>query len=479
MSLNLLQRSRMLRTLPPATLFNTRFAIRSASAALHTSARRLQAAQAATEQAASNNTLSPSQDLLGFKFNQVKDDEFTRPVYLDMQATSPLDPRVLDAMLPYMTEIYGNPHSRTHSYGWEAESAVDKAREHIANLIGADSKEIIFTSGATESNNLSIKGVARFYKGKKNHIITTQTEHKCVLDSCRVLADEGFEVTYLPVGKNGLINMADLEAAIRPDTVLVSVMAVNNEIGVIQPLEEIGKLCRSKKIFFHTDAAQAIGKIPIDVNKMNIDLLSISGHKVYGPKGVGAIYVRRRPRVRLSPLMTGGGQERGIRSGTVPAPLAVGLGEACRVAAEEMAYDHERISRLSERLIKGITEKVSHVYRNGDPVQSYPGCVNLSFAYVEGESLLMALKDIALSSGSACTSASLEPSYVLRALGADDDMAHSSIRFGIGRFTTEEEVDFVISRVVAHVDKLRDMSPLWEMVQEGIDISKIEWTQHA
>ncbi|KAF9976440.1 cysteine desulfurase [Actinomortierella ambigua] len=480
MSLNrLVQRSHMLRTLRPSSVLNTRFALSPASAALHTSVKRLQAAQAATEEAANKSTLTPSPDSLGFNVNQVKDGDFTRPVYLDMQATSPLDPRVLDAMMPYMTELYGNPHSRTHSYGWETEKAVDAAREHIANLIGADGKEIIFTSGATESNNLSIKGVARFYKGKKNHIITTQTEHKCVLDSCRVLTDEGFEVTYLPVGTNGLINMKDLEAAIRPDTALVSIMAVNNEIGVIQPLEEIGKLCRSKKIFFHTDAAQAVGKIPIDVNKMNIDLLSISGHKIYGPKGVGAIYVRRRPRVRLAPLMTGGGQERGLRSGTVPAPLAVGLGEACRVAIEEMAYDHERISRLSQRLIKGITDKVQHVHRNGDPVQSYPGCVNLSFAYVEGESLLMALKDIALSSGSACTSASLEPSYVLRALGADDDMAHSSIRFGIGRFTTEEEVDFVISRVVAHVDKLRDMSPLWEMVQEGIDISKIEWTQHA
>ncbi|KAF9163344.1 cysteine desulfurase [Actinomortierella ambigua] len=480
MSLNrLVQRSHMLRSLRASSVLNTRFALSPATAALHTSARRLQAAQAATEETIDKSTLTPSPDSLGFKFNQVKDDEFTRPVYLDMQATSPLDPRVLDAMMPYMTELYGNPHSRTHSYGWETEKAVDGAREHIANLIGADSKEIIFTSGATESNNLSIKGVARFYKGKKNHIITTQTEHKCVLDSCRVLTDEGFEVTYLPVGTNGLINMKDLEAAIRPDTALVSIMAVNNEIGVIQPLEEIGKLCRSKKIFFHTDAAQAVGKIPIDVNKMNIDLLSISGHKIYGPKGVGAVYVRRRPRVRLAPLITGGGQERGLRSGTVPAPLAVGLGAACKVAFDEMAYDHERISHLSERLIKGITDKVKHVHRNGDPVQSYPGCVNLSFAYVEGESLLMALKDIALSSGSACTSASLEPSYVLRALGADDDMAHSSIRFGLGRFTTEEEVEFVISRVVAHVDKLRDMSPLWEMVQEGIDISKIEWTQHA
>ncbi|KAK3815103.1 MAG: putative cysteine desulfurase mitochondrial precursor [Benniella sp.] len=448
-----------------------RFVVSPAASAFHTTAKRLQSTE-------SQVLITPSAESLGFEVSS-KNDKNSRPIYMDMQATSPTDPRVLDAMLPFMTELYGNPHSRTHAYGWETEEAVDKARENIGKLIGADAKEIVFTSGATESNNLSIKGVARFYKGKRNHIITTQTEHKCVLDSCRVLSDEGFEVTYLPVGKNGLINMEDLKAAIRPDTALVSIMAVNNEIGVIQPLEEIGKLCRSKKIFFHTDAAQAIGKIPIDVNKMNIDLMSVSGHKIYGPKGVGALYVRRRPRVRLVPLMTGGGQERGLRSGTVAAPLAVGLGEACKIATEEMEYDHERVKRLSERLITGIQSKVSHVYRNGDDVQTYPGCVNLSFAYVEGESLLMALKDIALSSGSACTSASLEPSYVLRALGADDDMAHSSIRFGIGRFTTEEEIDFVISRVVAHVDKLREMSPLWEMVQEGIDISKIEWAQHA
>ncbi|KAK3843169.1 MAG: putative cysteine desulfhydrase [Linnemannia gamsii] len=469
--------ARMLRNVRPTAQIARsavlpRFVVSPAASAFHTSAKRMQAAESQT-------LITPSAESLGFEVTGVETVDNTRPIYMDMQATSPTDPRVLDAMLPYMTELYGNPHSRTHSYGWESEKGVDQAREDIAKLIGADAKEIVFTSGATESNNLSIKGVARFYKGKKNHIITTQTEHKCVLDSCRVLSDEGFEVTYLPVGKNGLISMDDLKAAIRPDTALVSIMAVNNEIGVIQPLEEIGALCRSKKIFFHTDAAQAIGKIPMDVTKMNIDLLSISGHKIYGPKGVGALYVRRRPRVRLVPLLTGGGQERGLRSGTVAAPLAVGLGEACRIATEEMAYDHERVKQLSERLINGIQSKVTHVYRNGDEVQSYPGCVNLSFAYVEGESLLMALKDIALSSGSACTSASLEPSYVLRALGAEDDMAHSSIRFGIGRFTTEEEIDFVVSRVVAHVDKLREMSPLWEMVQEGIDISKIEWAQHA
>ncbi|KAJ3113690.1 cysteine desulfurase [Phlyctochytrium bullatum] len=380
-----------------------------------------------------------------------------------MQATSPVDPRVLDAMMPYYTELYGNPHSRTHQYGWESEEAVETARSHVAALIKADPKEIVFTSGATESNNMSVKGVARFYKSKKNHIITSQTEHKCVLDSCRVLQEEGFDVTYLPVRTGGLIDLKKLEEAIRPETCLVSIMAVNNEIGVIQPLAEIGRLCKEKKVFFHTDAAQAVGKIELDVNAMNIDLMSISGHKIYGPKGVGALYVRRRPRVRIESLQSGGGQERGLRSGTVPTPLVVGLGEACRVAKQEMKYDSERIKKLSDRLITGITSKVEHVVRNGDPGSTYPGCVNLSFAYVEGESLLMALKEIALSSGSACTSASLEPSYVLRALGADDEMAHSSIRFGIGRFTTEEEVDYVIDRVVKHVSKLRDMSPLWEM----------------
>ncbi|ORZ25789.1 hypothetical protein BCR42DRAFT_400923 [Absidia repens] len=421
-------------------------------------------------------TITPGSDSLGFESQAVK--EQGRPIYLDMQATSPMDPRVLDAMLPYMTEIYGNPHSRTHPYGWESEKAMDKAREYVAKLINADPKEIIFTSGATESNNLSLKGVARFYKNKKKHIITTQTEHKCVLDSCRVLQEEGFDVTYLPVQTNGLVDLKVLEAAIRPDTAIVSVMSVNNEIGVIQPIEEIGKLCRSKKVFFHTDAAQAVGKIPLDVNAMNIDLMSISGHKLYGPKGIGAIYVRRRPRVRLEAVQSGGGQERGIRSGTVPTPIVVGFGEACRIAAEEMEYDHERINRLANRLIDGITSGVEQVTRNGDDKSTFPGCVNLSFAYVEGESLLMALKDIALSSGSACTSASLEPSYVLRALGADDEMAHSSIRFGIGRFTTEEEIDFVVQKVRQHVHKLREMSPLWEMFQDGIDIKSIQWSQH-
>ncbi|KXS15736.1 mitochondrial cysteine desulfurase [Gonapodya prolifera JEL478] len=394
-----------------------------------------------------------------------------------MQATTPLDPRVLAKMMPYMTEMFGNPHSRTHKFGWEAEEGVEEARANVAALLSANPKEIIFTSGATESNNLAIKGVARFYRAKKRHVITTQTEHKCVLDSCRQLQEEGFDVTYLPVGKGGIIDLETLRAAIRPDTALVSIMAVNNEIGVVQPLAEIGKMCRERGVFFHTDAAQAVGKIPLFVDAINADLISISGHKLYGPKGIGALYVRRRPRVRLEPIISGGGQERGLRSGTVPAPLVVGLGEACRLAGEEMAYDSAHISRLSERLIAGLTS-IPHVFRNGDPARSYPGCVNLSFAYVEGESLLMALKDIALSSGSACTSASLEPSYVLRALGTDEDIAHSSIRFGIGRFTTEEEVDYVVGRVKDVVGNLREMSPLWEMVQEGVDIKSIQWTQH-
>lgn len=400
-----------------------------------------------------------------------------RPIYLDMQATTPTDPRVLDVMLNYYTDMYGNPHSRTHSYGWETDTAVEKAREEIAALIGADPKEIIFTSGATESNNMVIKGIARFYKGRKRHIITTQTEHKCILDSCRYLQDEGFEVTYLPVLSSGLIDMKQLEAAIRPDTALVSIMAVNNEIGVIQPIAEIGALCRSNKVFFHTDAAQAVGKIPIDVNADKIDVMSISGHKLYGPMGIGACYVRRRPRVRLEPIITGGGQERGLRSGTLAAPLVAGFGEAARLCRQEMPYDTAHIKKLSDKLKNGLLA-MEHTSLNGDAEHHYPGCVNISFAYVEGESLLMALKDIALSSGSACTSASLEPSYVLRALGADDALAHSSIRFGIGRFTTEAEVDYVLKAVQERVNFLRELSPLWEMVQEGIDLDSIEWSQH-
>ncbi|KAF9652924.1 cysteine desulfurase NFS1 [Thelephora ganbajun] len=452
-----------------------------------------------------DNLFSPRPDMLGFKLEAPRREgilkDKARPIYLDMQATTPVDPRVLDAMLPYMTDQYGNPHSRTHAYGWEADKAVEEARkarrtrllcgmrsqytffflffeQNIADLIGADPKDIVFTSGATESNNMSIKGVARFNKEKKRHIITTQTEHKCVLDSCRKLQEEDFDVTYLGVQQNGVLDLQELEAAIRPDTSLVSVMSVNNETGVIQPIKEIGAIVRKHRgVYFHTDAAQAVGKIPLDVNEMNIDLMSISGHKIYGPKGIGAAYVRRRPRVRLEPILSGGGQERGLRSGTLPAALAVGMGEAARIAKIEMARDHATVQRLAQHLIDGLESRIDHVVRNGD-VNGYPGCVNLSFAYVEGESLLMALKDIALSSGSACTSASLEPSYVLRALGAAEDMAHSSLRFGFGRFTTEAEVDFVVEKLVATVQKLRDMSPLWEMVQEGIDINAIDWAQH-
>ncbi|KIX92366.1 cysteine desulfurase, mitochondrial [Fonsecaea multimorphosa CBS 102226] len=406
-------------------------------------------------------------------------DQGTRPIYLDAQATTPVDPRVLDAMLPFLTGLFGNPHSRTHAYGWESEKASEQAREHVAKLIGADPKEIIFTSGATESNNMSIKGVARFFgrSGKKKHIITSQTEHKCVLDSCRHLQDEGFEVTYLPVDSSGLINLQQLEEAIRPETALVSIMTVNNEIGVIQPMKEIGQLCRSKKVYFHTDGAQAVGKIPISVNDWNVDLMSISSHKIYGPKGIGACYVRRRPRVRLDPIISGGGQERGLRSGTLAPHLVVGFGEACRIAKEEMEYDSKRINFLSKRLVDGLLA-MEHTSLNGDPTRRYPGCVNVSFAYVEGESLLMALKDIALSSGSACTSASLEPSYVLRALGNSDESAHSSIRFGIGRFTTTSEIDYVLKAVRERVTFLRELSPLWELVQEGIDLNTIEWSQH-
>ncbi|XP_020578929.1 cysteine desulfurase, mitochondrial-like, partial [Phalaenopsis equestris] len=379
-----------------------------------------------------------------------------RPLYLDMQATTPVDPRVVDAMLPFYLSSFGNPHSRTHLYGWESESdeAVESARSQVAALVGANPKEIFFTSGATESNNISVKGVMHFYREKKRHIVTTQTEHKCVLDSCRYLQQEGFEVSYLPVRPDGLINLDQLASAIRPDTGLVSVMAVNNEIGVVQPLEEIGRICKEKGVPFHTDAAQALGKIPIDVERMGIGLMSLSGHKIYGPKGVGALYLRRRPRIRVEPQMNGGGQERGVRSGTVPTPLVVGFGKACEIAMKEMEYDGRRIAALQERLLKGIREKLDGVVVNGSIENRYSGNLNLSFAYVEGESLLMGLKEVAVSSGSACTSASLEPSYVLRALGVDEDMAHTSIRFGIGRFTTEAEIDHSVELVVRQVEKL-------------------------
>ncbi|KAJ6796637.1 putative cysteine desulfurase, mitochondrial [Iris pallida] len=401
-----------------------------------------------------------------------------RPLYLDMQATTPVDPRVLDSMLPFYLHRFGNPHSRTHLFGWESDAAVEHARSQVASIISANPKEIFFTSGATESNNISVKGVMHFYRDKKKHVVTTQTEHKCVLDSCRHLQQEGFDITYLPVKPDGLVDLEQLAASIRPDTGLVSVMAVNNEIGVVQPLEEIGRICKDKGVPFHTDAAQAVGKIHIDVEKMGIGLMSISGHKIYGPKGVGALYLRRRPRIRVEPQMSGGGQERGIRSGTVPTPLAVGLGAACEIAQKEMEYDNRRISALQDRLFNGICSRIDGVVVNGSVEHRYAGNLNLSFAYVEGESLLMGLKEVAVSSGSACTSASLEPSYVLRALGVEEDMAHTSIRFGIGRFTTEEEIDRAVELTVRQVEKLREMSPLYEMVKEGIDIKNIQWAQH-
>ncbi len=399
-------------------------------------------------------------------------------IYLDYQATTPCDPRVLEKMLPFFTKIFGNPHSRNHSYGWEAEQAVEIAREQVANLINANPKEVIFTSGATESNNIDIKGTAEFYKDKKNHIITCVTEHKCVLDSCRHLEERGFKVTYLPVKSNGLIDLDLLKSSITDKTILVSIMMVNNEIGVIQPITEIGKICREHNVYFHTDAAQAAGKIDIDVEAMNIDLLSISGHKIYGPKGIGALYVRRKPRIRLNALINGGGQERGIRSGTVPTPLCVGLGEACAIAKAEMVNENKKIKALYDRLYNGLHENLREIYVNGDQTNRIPGNLNISFAYVEGEGLMMGIKDLAVSSGSACTSASLEPSYVLRAIGVEEDLAHTSLRLGIGRFTTEAEIDQAIASITKAVNKLREMSPLWDMAQEGINMKLIQWAAH-
>ncbi|WP_395877397.1 IscS subfamily cysteine desulfurase [Ehrlichia muris] len=400
------------------------------------------------------------------------------PIFLDYQSTTKTDDRVLEAMIPYFKQ-FSNPHSRSHSFGWKAESAVELARERVASLINAEAKEIIFTSGATESNNLAIKGVANFYKNKGNHIITVRTEHKCVLDSCRHLETEGFHVTYLDVQKNGILNLDLLKSSITNKTILVSVMMVNNEIGVIQPIEEIGRICHEHGIFFHTDAAQAFGKIPIDVNKMNIDLLSISGHKIYAPMGIGALYVRKRqPRVRLTTMINGGGQERGMRSGTIPTPLAVGLGEAAHIAQEVMEEENTRIRELRDILYNEIKKNLSYVVLNGDYEQRIAGNLNLSFPYVEGESTIMAINNLAVSSGSACTSASLEPSYVLRALNIDKDLEHSSIRFGIGRFTTKEEILYAAELIVNSIKKLREMSPLWEMVQEGIDLNNIKWDAH-
>ena len=395
------------------------------------------------------------------------------PIYLDYSATTPVDPRVAAAMIPWLTEQFGNPASRSHAYGWSAEDA----REQVAALVGADSKEIVWTSGATESNNLAIKGAAHFYKGKGKHIITLKTEHKAVLDTFRELEREGFEATYLDVQENGLVDLEVFKAALRPDTILVSVMFVNNEVGVIQPIAEIGEICREKGIIFHVDAAQATGKVEIDLNTLKVDLMSFSAHKTYGPKGIGALYVRRKPRVRLEAQMHGGGHERGLRSGTLATHQIVGMGEAFRIAREEMSTENTRIRELRDRLLKGLTD-IEATYVNGDLEHRVPHNLNISFAYVEGESLIMAIKDIAVSSGSACTSASLEPSYVLRALGRNDELAHSSIRFTIGRFTTEEEIDFTIDLLHKKIGKLRELSPLWEMFKDGVDLDSVQWAAH-
>lgn len=399
-------------------------------------------------------------------------------IYLDHQATTPCDPRVFQAMAPFFCEKFGNPHSRNHVLGWEAEDAVEKARGQIASLIGANPKEIVFTSGATESNNLALKGVSEFYKDQKNHIITCVTEHKCILDTCRHLEQKGMRITYLPVEKNGLIDLKKLEKEITPQTLLVSIMAVNNEIGVIQPLREIGELCREKGVFFHTDAAQAAGKIPLDVEEMNIDLLSLSGHKMYAPKGIGALFVRRRPRVRLCAQINGGGQERGMRSGTLSPALCVALGEACAIAQQEMKEESQRLTSLTTLFYEKIMSSLTEVYLNGDKIERVPGALNLSFAHVEGEGLMMGIKDLCVSSGSACTSASLEPSYVLRALGVGEELAHTSIRIGLGRFTKEEEVLLAAEKIIKAVRRLREMSPLWEMSRSGIDVSTVEWSAH-
>ena len=399
------------------------------------------------------------------------------PIYFDYSATTPVDPRVAEKMIPYLVEKFGNPASRSHAFGWEAEAAVEEAREEVARLVNADPKEIVWTSGATESNNLALKGAANFYSGKGRHHITAKTEHKAVLDTCRELERQGFEVTYLDVQDNGLIDLDVFKSALRPDTILVSVMFVNNEIGVIQPIAEIGEICREKGIIFHVDAAQATGKVDIDLATLKVDLMSFSAHKTYGPKGIGALYIRRKPRVRLEAQMHGGGHERGFRSGTLATHQIVGMGEAFRLAREEMATENKRIGALRDRLLKGLSD-IEHVFVNGDLTQRVPHNLNISFAYVEGESMLMAIKDLAVSSGSACTSASLEPSYVLRALGRDDELAHSSIRFTIGRFNTEEEVDYAIELMHEKIGKLRELSPLWEMVQDGVDLGTVQWAAH-
>ncbi|MDA8328464.1 MAG: IscS subfamily cysteine desulfurase [Betaproteobacteria bacterium] len=399
------------------------------------------------------------------------------PIYLDYSATTPVDPRVAQKMIPYLTEMFGNPASRSHAYGWDADQAVEDAREQVAKLVGADPKEIVWTSGATESNNLALKGVAHFYQGKGKHLITVKTEHKAILDTCRELEREGFEVTYLDPREDGLLDLELFKQVLRPDTILVSVMAVNNEIGVIQPIAELGQMCRDNGTLFHVDAAQATGKMAIDLRQLKVDLMSFSAHKTYGPKGIGALYVRRKPRVRLEAHMHGGGHERGMRSGTLATHQIVGMGEAFSLAGEEMAVENERIRALRDRLLAGLMT-MEEVYVNGDMTNRVPHNLNISFNYVEGESLLMAIKEVAVSSGSACTSASLEPSYVLRALGRNDELAHSSIRFTLGRFTTVEDIDFTIELIKDKVSRLRELSPLWEMYQDGIDINSVQWAAH-
>ncbi len=399
------------------------------------------------------------------------------PIYLDYSATTPVDQRVADRMIPFLVEKFGNPASRSHSYGWEAEEAVENARKEVAALVGADAKEIIWTSGATESNNLAIKGAAFFNQSKGKHLVTVKTEHKAVLDAMRELERQGFEVTYLDPQENGLVDLKTFEDALRPDTTVASVMMVNNEIGVIQPIEQMGEICRKKGVVFHVDAAQATGKVIIDLSRLKVELMSFSAHKTYGPKGIGALYVQRKPRVRLEAQMHGGGHERGLRSGTLPTHQIVGMGEAFRIAREEMVSENERIRMLRDRLWKGLSN-IDQVFLNGDLEQRVAHNLNVSFAYVEGESLMMAIKDVAVSSGSACTSASLEPSYVLRALGRQDELAHSSIRFSIGRFTTVEEVDYTVDLLARQVSRLRKLSPLWDMYQEGVDLNSVQWAAH-
>ena len=400
-----------------------------------------------------------------------------KPIYLDYSATTPIDPRVAEKMIPYITEHFGNPASRSHSFGWTAEKAVEEAREEVAKLVNADPREIVWTSGATESNNLAIKGASHFYSTKGKHVLTIATEHKAVIDAVRELEREGFTATYLEPEPNGLVDLEKFKKAIRPDTVLASVMIVNNEIGVIQDIEALGNICRNEKVIFHVDAAQATGKVEIDLEKLPVDLMSFSAHKTYGPKGIGALYVRRKPRIRIEAQMHGGGHERGMRSGTLATHQIVGMGEAFRIARLEMKSENERIKTLRDKLLQGL-QSIEEVYVNGDLNHRIPHNLNISFNYVEGESLIMAVKDIAVSSGSACTSASLEPSYVLRALGRSDELAHSSIRFSIGRFTTEADVDFTIQLLKDKIEKLRELSPLWEMFKDGIDISKVEWAAH-